>query len=91
MSDRENHREVEMCNQKEICARQTTMADVDRKLRRRLREIDARVIRQLAEEWTASKSPILLKRHFLVGLCGHWSQHLDALLAIELGAILKTA
>jgi hypothetical protein len=58
-------------------------------LRRRLHEIDPRVVKQLAVEWAASGDPILLKRHFLVGLVGHWSQHLDGVLAGELNAIMK--
>ena len=65
------------------------MAVLERKLRRRLHEIDPRVVRELAQDWAVSKDPILLKRHFLVGLCGHWSQHLDQVLAGELTLILR--
>jgi hypothetical protein len=73
-----------MCNQTGPVA----AAAIKRRLITRLRQIDPGVIRQLAEEWAASKDSILLKRHFLVGLCGHWSQGLDSILALELTSIL---
>ena len=65
------------------------MTLIRRHLITNLRKIDPMVLRELAEDWALyPRHAILLKRHFLVGLCGHWSQGLDTIMATELTKLL---
>lgn len=63
---------------------------IARRLIRRLREIDPRMLQEVTADW--AKHPnhaILLKRHFMIGLCGHWSQALDLAMTTEMPKLLN--
>lgn len=69
---------------------QDGFTSIKRRLITRLRQVDPRLLWELADDWGKNPGPsALLKRHFLVGLCGHWSQALDGAMHQELAAILR--
>lgn len=66
-------------------------AEIRRRLVFALKRIDPKVLRETAQEWAENpRCALLLKRHFLIGCCGHWSQGLFDLLAAEMGKALQS-